>query len=72
MMKLDQDVCLDNILVKFDIWETLNEPTPLRYPFVHLGGEELLWDKFLDQGNSSGQGGIRARDLSIPKPASYH
>ncbi|KAH3818850.1 hypothetical protein DPMN_120648 [Dreissena polymorpha] len=43
-----------------------------RYPFIHLGGEEQLWDKFLAQGNSSGQGGIRTRDLSIPKPASYH
>ncbi|KAH3740769.1 hypothetical protein DPMN_047480 [Dreissena polymorpha] len=36
----------------------------------HLGGEEQLWDKFLAQGNSSGQGRIRTRDLSIPKPAS--
>ncbi|KAH3836912.1 hypothetical protein DPMN_110288 [Dreissena polymorpha] len=44
----------------------------LRYPFIHLGGEEQMWDKFLAQGNSSGQGGIRTRDLSIPKPASYH
>ncbi|KAH3786933.1 hypothetical protein DPMN_165051 [Dreissena polymorpha] len=42
------------------------------YPFIHLGGEEQMWDKFLAQGNSSGQGGIRTRDLSIPKPASYH
>ncbi|KAH3849866.1 hypothetical protein DPMN_092270 [Dreissena polymorpha] len=31
-----------------------------------------MWDKFLAQENSSGQGGIRTRDLSIPKPASYH
>ncbi|KAH3858432.1 hypothetical protein DPMN_101055 [Dreissena polymorpha] len=44
----------------------------LRYPFIHLGGEEHMWDKFLAQGNSSGQGGIRTRDLTIPKPASYH
>ncbi|KAH3713736.1 hypothetical protein DPMN_073538 [Dreissena polymorpha] len=28
-----------------------------------------MWDKFLAQGNASGQGGIRTRDLSIPKPA---
>ncbi|KAH3860665.1 hypothetical protein DPMN_023576 [Dreissena polymorpha] len=34
--------------------------------------EEQMWDKFLAQGNSSGQGGIRTRDLSIPTPASYH
>ena len=31
-----------------------------------------MWDKFLAQGNYSGQGGIRTRDLSIPKPAFYH
>ncbi|KAH3772681.1 hypothetical protein DPMN_174023 [Dreissena polymorpha] len=45
---------------------------PHRYPFIHLGGEEQMWDKFLAQGNSSGQGGIRTRDFSIPKPASNH
>ncbi|KAH3891762.1 hypothetical protein DPMN_015869 [Dreissena polymorpha] len=45
---------------------------PHRYPFIHLGGEEQRWDKFLAQGNSSGQGGIRTRDISIPNPASYH
>ncbi|KAH3794835.1 hypothetical protein DPMN_148373 [Dreissena polymorpha] len=45
---------------------------PHRYPFMHLGGEEQLWDKFLAQGNFSGQGGIRTRDLSIPEPASCH
>ncbi|KAH3829490.1 hypothetical protein DPMN_131486 [Dreissena polymorpha] len=42
------------------------------YPFIHLGGEGQMWDKFLAQRNSSGQGGIRTRDFSIPKPASYH
>ncbi|KAH3794286.1 hypothetical protein DPMN_147817 [Dreissena polymorpha] len=30
-----------------------------------------MWDKFLQE-NSSDQGGIRTRDLSISKPASYH
>ncbi|KAH3804780.1 hypothetical protein DPMN_133068 [Dreissena polymorpha] len=42
---------------------------PSQVPMV---GEEQMWDKFLAEGNSSGQGGIRTRDLSIPKPASYH
>ncbi|KAH3829489.1 hypothetical protein DPMN_131485 [Dreissena polymorpha] len=42
------------------------------YPFIHLGGEVQMWDKFLAQRNASGQGGIRTRDFSIPKPASYH
>ncbi|KAH3750798.1 hypothetical protein DPMN_185332, partial [Dreissena polymorpha] len=42
------------------------------YPFIHLGGEEQMWDKFPAQGNYSGQGGIRTWDLSIPTPASYH
>ncbi|KAH3776464.1 hypothetical protein DPMN_177889 [Dreissena polymorpha] len=45
--------------------------TKILYPFIHLGGEEQMWDKFLAQGNSSGLGGIRTRDLSIPTPASY-
>ncbi|KAH3771212.1 hypothetical protein DPMN_172517 [Dreissena polymorpha] len=26
-------------------------------PFIHLGGEEQIWDKFLAQGNYSGQPG---------------
>ncbi|KAH3883168.1 hypothetical protein DPMN_007120 [Dreissena polymorpha] len=47
-------------------------PQNVAYPLIHLGGEDQMWDKFLAQGNSSGQGGIRTRDLSIPKPASYH
>ncbi|KAH3819759.1 hypothetical protein DPMN_121503 [Dreissena polymorpha] len=45
---------------------------PLGYPFIHLGGEEQMWDKFIAQENSSDQGGIRTRDLSISKPASHH
>ncbi|KAH3700588.1 hypothetical protein DPMN_075567 [Dreissena polymorpha] len=43
-----------------------------RYPFIHFSGEEKMWDKCLAQGKSSGQGGIRTRNLSIPTPASYH
>ncbi|KAH3831698.1 hypothetical protein DPMN_104968 [Dreissena polymorpha] len=43
-----------------------------RYPFIHPCGGEQVWDKLLAQGNSSGQGGIRTKDLSIPNPASYH
>ncbi|KAH3878785.1 hypothetical protein DPMN_002684 [Dreissena polymorpha] len=39
---------------------------------IYTPGEEQLWDTFLAQGNSSGHGGIRTRDLLIPKPASYH
>ncbi|KAH3788883.1 hypothetical protein DPMN_167047 [Dreissena polymorpha] len=49
-----------------------HEKRKTRYPFIHLGAEEQMWDKFLAQENSSGQGKIRTRDLSIPNPASYH
>ncbi|KAH3702121.1 hypothetical protein DPMN_077123 [Dreissena polymorpha] len=44
---------------------------PHRYPFIHLGGEEQLCDKFIAQENSGGLCGIQTRDLSISKPASY-
>ncbi|KAH3814383.1 hypothetical protein DPMN_142879 [Dreissena polymorpha] len=45
---------------------------PSQVPMYTPGWIEQMWYKILSQGNSSGQGGIRTRDLSIPKPASYH